>query len=363
MRSRTKVVGGACAALLAVTAVAVAVSGGDPRQPTRSSSPLVSIGQPITPYRAGEPARGWIELRVSDPDRRGALALLHHEFVKVRRGRPLRHVCAEVGLERSLRHLRIGRGGNCLFIDPRYPSDPLSLSWSSGFKGSRAVRIQGLASAEVKRIVVEGPGGTYEVPLARHRAFMLVYSAKATGSVTFTAHLRDGGTRYSRVDLRPAFPPGRGSVAAPDPAGLEPWRVSAEIRSAGARKGQTCAQFAGARREFGAPMCGDLSANALFADATRYGPRPTRGAFGPGPKSPERLIVWGAVSPSVRGVRIADPARGTRRLALSAVGRAFIAVYPASTDPRSIALEVALADGTVQRHVAPHRLNVVASAG
>ena len=179
MRSRTKVVGGACAALLAVNEDRVAI-GGDPQQADQPSSPLVSIGQPITPYRAGEPARGWIELRVCDPDWRGAYSCCcttssrcaaPPAVPRVRGGR----------VERSLRHLRIGRGGNCLFIDPRYPSDPLSLSWSSGFK--ELLRIQGLVPVRVKRIVVEGPGGTYAGPLARHRAFMLVYSAKATGDV------------------------------------------------------------------------------------------------------------------------------------------------------------------------------------
>ena len=72
------------------------------------------------------------------------------------------------------------------------------------------------------------------------------------------------------------------------------------------------------------------------------------------------LIVWGAVATSVRGVRIVDPRHGSRRLALSPVGRAFIAVYPTSARPRSIALEVTLADWTVQRHAGPRRLNTIA---
>ncbi len=349
-------VAGTC--VLAGAAVALAVSGGDPRQPTRSHSPLVSIGQPIAPYRAGKPPKGWMEMRVKDPDGAQALALLYYEHTRISRGRPVHVLCADVGDERRLRRSSTRRDNGCLPADPDL-QDGLALRWGSGFGGRAGLRVQGRASAEVRRVVVKGPGGTYEVPLARHRSFLLLYSARATGKLTLTAHLRDGGTRYYEIPLRPEFPPGRGAVAARDPGGLAAWRVTAEVRSAGAREGQTCAQFVRALGEFGAPLCGDLAANAVFADATRWGPRRTRGPYGPGPKSPKRLIVWGAVATSVRGVRIIGR-RGTRRLALSPVGRALIAVYPAGTDPRSITLEVTLADATVQRHVGPRRLNAIA---
>ncbi len=365
---RARIVAGvACLALLTLGAVALAtaVSGGDPTQPTSSTSPLLSIGQPITPYRAGDPAEGWIEMRARNLGGPGQMAVLYHTFTRNLGGRPRRHVCAEVGGEQQLRRYPVRDGGSCRVIQPGIPPSPLGFGVTS--MRERQVMIHGQASAEVRRLVVAGPGGTYEVPLSRHRAFVLLYGDKARGTATLTAHLRDGSTRFFATKLPPdVF--GRGKAEARDPGGRPPWQVSASLRARGARKGQTCAQFGSAmlpgRRaslEFGAPMCGDLSRHPLFADATRYGPRAQQGSFGPGPRSPKRLIVWGAVAGSVREVRIAGP-DGTRRLALSPLGRAFLAVYPGSVSPQEVTLELTLADGTVERQRAPRRLNAIALA-
>ncbi len=353
---------GAGAMLLATAAIAVAVTGGDPKQPTRSSSPLVSIGQPISPYRAGNPAEGWIEMRAPHPTSGEPYAVLYHEFSKRRRGRSQRHTCAEVGPERRARAYPVRDGGSCVVREAGGPASPLGFSWGSSDGG--VVQVHGQASPEVRRVVVNGPGGTYEVPLSRHRAFLLLYSSKARGTATLAAHLRDGSTRFWQIRVAPEFSmAGRGSATAHDSGGRGDWSVSANLRRTGPREGQTCAQFNAGRPtlEAAAPMCGNLAKDAIFADATHYGPRPARGAFSPGPRSPKRLIVWGAVAPSVRAVRIAGPG-GTRSLELSEVGRAFIAVYPASVKPAAITLAVTLGDGTVQRHRAPRRLNAVTLA-
>lgn len=352
----------AAIALLALAAVAYAAAGGgDPRQPTRSNSPLVSIGQPIAPYRAGRPATGWIELRARDLGGPGDVAVLYHEHAQVRRGRAQRQTCAEVGPEQRLRRYPVRDGGSCQPAGPGAATSPLG--FGVGTTGRRTW-LHGQATADVRRLVVAGPGGTYAVPLSRHRAFLVVYGARARGTVSLTAHLRDGSTRFFTTPLPPEMPSRPGSVSARDPGGRPAWTVTASLRETGARRGQTCAQFTSsgfARRvtlEAGAPMCGDLSRALVFADATRYGPRPAGSPFSPGPRSPRRLIVWGAVAPSVRGVRVVGPG-APRRLALSPLGRAFITVYPAAVTPQQITLELTRADGSVERHVAPRRLNAV----
>jgi hypothetical protein len=352
------VVAVACGALAAAAAVAIAVTVGDPQQPTRSSSPLVSIGQPIAPYRAGVPAEGWIEMRARGLDGRAAWGVLHHTFTKVRRGQLERNVCAEVLPERALRTYPLRDGGSCLVLRRGDEPPPVGLH-----RGSRdgVVLIAGLAARRVRRLVVEGPGGTYEVPLSRHRGFLLLYSNRARGTATLTAHLRDGSKRLSTIALPFESSDRAGSAEARDPGGRAPWVVSADYRKGGPRAGQTCAQFSSGdprELELAAPICGDLAKHAVFADSTAYGPLPQLGAFSPGPRSPKRLMVWGAVAPGVRAVRVSG--RGaTRSLTPSKVGRAFITVYPASVDARDITLEVTVADGKVERHVAPRRLNVV----
>jgi hypothetical protein len=358
-------------AVLAAGAVALATSGGGPpRQPTRSSSPLVSLGQPIAPYRVGTPPKvGWIEMRVVHPGGGHASAVLYHTFHKVRRGRNLLFVCADTGPERQLRTLPVQPFGNCIAPADARRAQPVT--WSMGTGTGQPVTIRGQVSDDVQRLVLDGPGGTYDVPLSRHRAFLVMYSSRAKGHATLTAHLRDGTTRFFAFDLPPQFR-APGTARARDPGGLPAWNVSASVRPSGSRNGQTCAQFeqdidvhaARGRTggDFGPPMCGDLRAAPLFADAMRYGPRPAPVSFGPGPHSPRRLIVWGAVSGAVRQVTVVGP-DGPRRLPLSRIGRAFIAVYPPTVDPADVTVETTLADGSVRRYPAPHLLNAAVELG
>lgn len=358
------------AGVLAAGAVALATSrGSQPLQPTRSSSPLVSLGQPIAPYRVGTaPKVGWIEMGAADPDGRHTRAVLYHTFHKVRRGRNLVNVCADVGYESQLRSLPVQPFGNC--ITPEDPARLQPVTWSMGSGTREPLTVRGQVTEDVRRLVLDGPGGTYDVPLSRHRAFLVLYSSRAKGHATLTAHLRDGTTRFFEFDLPPqfGFP---GSAKAPDPGGLPAWNVSADLRTTGPRKGQTCAQFhedfdnnaARGRSggEFGPPMCGDLTVAPLFADAMQFGPRRTMGIFGPGRHAPRRLIVWGAVSDAVRQVALVGP-DGPRRLALSPVGRAFITVYPRGAKPADVTVAATLADGRVLRYTAPHLLNATTIA-
>jgi hypothetical protein len=329
----------ACTAVgvLVAAAVALAMSGGsEPSHPTRSASPLLSIGQPIKPYRAGKPPTGFIEMRITSPDGRHTRAVLYYAHSKLRRGKRVLEDCTNIGAERWMRHARTDIDISCLDRAPASGADPLSLS--TGWGTNEPVTITGQASRDVARLVVEGPGGTYTVPLARHRAFILMYSHKARGTATLTAHMRDGSTRFYKEVLPPTLIP-TGTAQARDPGGRFAWHVSAGPISSGPHKGQTCAQFGAERlrRDSADPLCGDLSNHPMFAGAQRHA---------------SRLVVWGAVAPSAREIRMTD-AKGTRRLALSAVGRAFIAVYPADTNPATITLAVTRADGSVERHAAP----------
>jgi hypothetical protein len=353
------------ACVLAAGAVALATSGGgQPHQPTRSASPLVSLGQPIAPYRVGTPPKvGWIEMRAADPDGRHTRAVLYHTFHKVRRGRDLLNVCADVGYESQLRRLPVQPWGNC--ITPEDTARLQPVTWSTGTGTGEPVTMRGQVTREVRRLLLDGPGGTYDVPISRHGAFLVLYSSRARGRGTLTAHLRDGSTRFFAFALPPQFRM-PGSAQARDPGGLPAWSVGAQLRPSGPRKGQTCAQFAqdtdvnAARGRtggaFGPPMCGDLAVAPLIADAMRFGPRRTPGTFGQGPHAPRRLIVWGAVSEAVRRVAVIGPG-GTRGLPLSAVGRAFITVYPRGVRPADVTIEARLSDGRVLRYRAPHLLN------
>ena len=93
----------AAGAVALVAAVVPLAFPDDPaRKPVRSSSSLVSVGQPIAPYRAGEPELGWIELRAPDPDGGPARAMLFHRDSRESGGRSVSRNCAEYGIESAL---------------------------------------------------------------------------------------------------------------------------------------------------------------------------------------------------------------------------------------------------------------------
>ena len=355
---------------LGAAAMTLAASGEPPPrkpEPARGAGPAVSVGEPIEPYRAGSPPDGWIELRADDPQGGPRYAVLYHGYRTQRGGRTIRHVCSEHGPEAALRRYPVREGGSCAPVDPPPPDTAVIAGLASGI--DRPASVHGQVRPDVERLVVSGPGGTHDVPLSRHRAFLVLYRAETRGTVTLTAHLRDGSTSFQTLELPPEAL-GDGYAEAADPEDLPGWTVEADRRVWGSRKGQTCAQFHqqtevdGPRdrtgSEFGPPMCGDLREHALFADATTYGPRAGQHTFGPGPGSPERLIVWGAAARSVKAVRVTGP-DGVRELPFSDVGRAFITVYPATVAPSEVTVEATLADGSTLRHPAPRRVNTASA--
>lgn len=218
----------------------------------------------------------------------------------------------------------------------------------------------------MKRLTVAGPGGTFVLPRSRHGAFAVAYAADANGRIVLTATLADGSKRFFRSQVPPSLRP-NGAVAAEDPGGLPAWYTSAAERSDGPRRGQTCLQVrqdqalheqAPSRRgmNFLAPVCGDLSHLPVFARTLQLTPSSRPSTFGPGRHAPRRTIVVGAVADNVESVAIGSPA-GLRQLALADAGRAFLAVFPPTTRPQDLTLEITLDDGQVKRFTNPVVVN------
>jgi hypothetical protein len=97
--------------------VVAAVTTQDPRDPappaaTRDVRGVVSIGRPITPYRAGAPPLGQVELRIRDPQGGARHAVLFHRYTHKRQGQTVEQECLEVGRERQLRRYPVRDGGS-----------------------------------------------------------------------------------------------------------------------------------------------------------------------------------------------------------------------------------------------------------
>jgi hypothetical protein len=361
------------AAAAAVTVTGLAAAGltaaqgpGPTRPPAAAPVPdpaVVRAGRPVAaPVRAGDPPRGRIVLRAADPGRGTPYAALAFTHERTRRGRRVVERCFEVGPERSVRDYPVDDGGSC--VDPafarRSPAEPgYAISW-----GPRTpLVLRGTAGAAVGRIVVEGPGGTVDVPRGPGGEWFVLYGARVRGTATLTFGLRGGATRVQQVELPPSGVP-RGGVEAPDPGGLPAWSAAGYERAAGPRRGQTCVQVvqrADAERGRGGgftpPLCGDLRRHAVVADAHAFGPSRSAGTFAPGPGAPRRLVLFGAAAPGVREVRAVGPDGVPRPLALAPAGRAFVAVFPGTVRADQVAVEVVGADGATTRLAGSRRAN------
>lgn len=335
----------------------------DPAPPaaTRDVPGVVAIGRPITPYPAGDPATGQIELRIADPTGGAPLAVLFHRYEHVRQGKAIREECLEVGRERQLRRYPVQDGGSCR---PSTAPEPWSISITASAGGP--VVVNGSTSPGVKRLTAAGPGGTFVLPRSQHDAFAVAYAATTRGRMVLTATLTDGSTRFFRSQIPPSRRPD-GAVTAADPGGLPTWFTAARKRSDGARRGQTCLQVqqddalhrkAPGQRggNFLAPLCGDLARAPVFARTVQLKPSRRRSTFGPMRFAPRRTIIAGAVADNVKSVAVSSPA-GRRQLPLADAGRAFLAVFPATTQPAQLTLEITLDNGQVKRFPNPVAVN------
>ncbi|MDP1847882.1 MAG: hypothetical protein Q8K79_08825 [Solirubrobacteraceae bacterium] len=335
----------------------------DPAPPaaSRDVPGVVAIGRPITPYPAGDPATGQIELRIADPTGGAPLAVLFHRSQRVRQGRTIREQCLEGGRERQLRRYPVREGGSCR---PSTAPEPWSISITASAGGP--VIVNGWTSPRVKRLTAAGPGGTFVLPRSEHGAFAVAYAATTRGRMVLSATLTDGSRRFFRSQIPPSRRPD-GAVTAADPGGLPTWFTAAHKRTDGARRGQTCLQVqqddalhetAPGRRggHFLAPVCGDLSRAPVFARTVQLTPSRRPSTFGPTRFAPRRTIIAGAVSDDVKSVAVSSPA-GRRQLPLADAGRAFLAVFPAATRPAELTLEVTFDNGQVKRFPNPVAVN------
>ncbi len=357
------------AAIAAVAAIVLATSGGD--APARSSPPAAKPARDLPgvrvarlvadPPRAGRPAEGRIVLRAADPDGGAPVAVLEHDWIRTRDGKRVRYRCAEVGPERSVRRYPIRDGGSCVPPGAITRPDDFGLGITSG--ANAPFLLHGTAPPGVVRLVLAGFGGEVEVPVTRRGSWLVAISSKVRGTGTLTASFRDGTTRTRAVEVPPSYQP-PGSVEADDPGGLPAWTNAASERRFGSRRGQTCAQLhqrtspdGRGGGEFSAPMCGDLRRHPAFVDATAFGPSTERSPFGPSPRAPRRLIVWGAVAADVVEVRVDGPG-DPRLLPIGEAGRAFVTVYPPEVRPDDVTVTVTRRDGTQASWRAPRRVNV-----
>ena len=351
--------------------VVAAVTTQDPRDPappaaTRDVRGVVSIGRPITPYRAGAPPLGQVELRIRDPQGGARHAVLFHRYTHKRQGQTVEQECLEVGRERQLRRYPVRDGGSCRASAPSM-SQPWSISITQSHSGP--VMLHGWAGERVKRLTVAGPGGTFIVPRSKHGAFAVAYGPQVNARAVLTATLNDGSTRFFRSQIPPARQP-EGAVLAADPGDLPSWYTSAARRGDGPRRGQTCLQVGqglalqrSARRQGGnflAPACGDLSRQAVFARTVQLKPSKRPSTFGPLGSAPRRTILAGAVDNTVKTVAVISPA-GRRDLPLADAGRAFLAVFPATVKPADLTLEITLEDGQVRRFADSVSVNLATS--
>jgi hypothetical protein len=362
-------------------AVALAAGGSDdppaPAHPRASTSPLVSLGQPLAHPRPVPGTGASVELRWRAPQGHAERLVVAGRF-RDRRGRQI--VCddgvfAGRDVAKVLRRSGATRAfGECVRVDDLARS---GVSLSSGTGSEGPTWISGLAAPDVRRLVLSGPGGTYDVPRSPHGAFRITYSRRARGPVTLAAHRGDGRVVYHRIrlPLRLGWSEQPHRALSDDPTGLPRWSAAGYTIDRGALRGRTCVvvqqdtdDHARERARmgdwFGRDTCGDLRAHPLIATAYRTNDPRTVNPDMPPVVARRRarlrndsLVVAGAVSPLVRTLTIEGA--GAPRPVRPGDGavRAFVAVLPPGTRPEQLTLVAVLRTGRTLHYPGRPRVN------
>jgi hypothetical protein len=321
----------------------------------------LAVGRPEQARRVGRAPQALLELRAPDPQGGTGFAITVKR-VRRERARPAAWrdvLCLDVVRADRVARRRFRASGGCRPASG-VPDEVSSLLFASTATMDGPVRMSGFAPEGTRRMTVAGLGPTAELPVGRHGAWFLAVAGDVRATLTVTAELRDGTTRFQRLRV-PSGPVPPDAPEARDPVDGSSWAVSSAVRNGGDRKGQTCVQFFnlganGREQGFGAPMCGDLRRQPLFVDALERGPGPQT-KFGGGPDVAPRLVVWGAASTRVRALELTSP-DGSRPVPIAEEGRGFIAVLPGSVRRADVTLRATLADGTTRELRAPDRVGV-----
>lgn len=233
--------------------------------------------------------------------------------------------------------------------------------------GVRFTRASVRAHVRDVRVRLRGTRTSFTVPFSGRRGFTTVRLSPACGTtVTVEYRVRRRVPRTGRtvtrtkryrvaVAARPAAPTGPGGLpqepggpaalpaaTALDPAGARTWLALADLRSSGARKGQTCVQTIvdgpAGRVPAGATFCGLPEQDAVIAAARTF---------------EGRTVVTGVIGSAVVGLTITGPF-GAQALTPAAKadasdeGGEVVAVYDAAAvAPAQLGLQATLADGRV----------------
>lgn len=347
--------------VLAVAAgIAVVADGGeDERRAAAASRPdaRLALARPVTPRTVGPPPRALeiMRLRVPGED---DVAVTIKRVVRPEMPRRYRHAhCLDaVRVPRLATHrFRASVGCRPLSASATDPAGGLAYSLTSG-RGV-ATRIGGFAPPGARRMTVAGVGPTVDLPLGREGAWYLEVAEGVRTTLTLTAELGDGTTRFHRLRI-PSGPVPPDAVEVPDPVDGATWSVTAEKRAGGQRSGQTCVQFfrldrRGHQGGFGAPLCGDLRREPIVLDAHERGPGP-RTTFGGGPEVERRMVVFGAASDGIRSLRAVAAGR-THDVRINE-DRSFVLVLPPDVRREDVTVEATLADGTERTWRGPRRV-------
>jgi hypothetical protein len=158
-----------------------------PSPPPHEGQGIVSVGRPVTPRFVSVLGPGWVELRAASPAA-GGRPVWRVVAMRSPPGRP-RDICVTVGLaaqdlaEADTRcDVSAPGSGAISFLD--VPGIPDRF-------GRSPTLISGVAPPGVRAVRLEGLGGTHELPLSAHRAFVAVYAPDARGKVRLVSQLRD----------------------------------------------------------------------------------------------------------------------------------------------------------------------------
>ncbi len=254
-----------------------------------------------------------------------------------------------VGLDHVFRALPLG-GVDACGVPAR---DGPVLAGARVFLGAGAADtrtvVNGVTGPGASAVTVYGPDGARRLALGPDGSFLTVYAGYAEEvRPRIVIAMRDGRTRTVALAQSVAH-----EVA--DPSGQYGWQASGGADTGpGAYPDENCAQaseLVGRNNpsqidsSLTPTVCGRLTSTPLFALFRRFVPGSGEHSGYPWGNSPPRTLVYGAAAPRVEKLTLTG-AGAPQQLAIDPHGGVFLAVLDGHVNPRRLALQASLRDGT-----------------
>jgi hypothetical protein len=258
------------------------------------------------------------------------------------------------GLDGRFRQLAPGFVDSCGALAAGRPAVLEARVFDAARRGDVRTVVVGVAGKSLRTAELRSGGRTTRMPVSAEGAFVGVVAGYPEDVGIGTTLTFADGSRRTHVF-------GRDQFVSADPNGALRTESFVTSNTRNAR----CVRVLSARQHqpftTGPVLCGAAAGSTYYFDARRVRPgdRSRRqGIYGfSWGRHAARTLFWGVAGSRVKRMTITGP--GVRRVLRPTISGAFLAVLPATVDPRSLQVAVLISNGRVEHQRPPYNLGPV----